>query len=57
MNNTFQIPKKEGVDRFPHNNEKYNVQFLNRSLKGEGKQSIKIGLKFPVKETGYFPKT
>jgi len=27
-NNTFSVFEKKGLDHFPHNNDKYNVQFL-----------------------------
>ena len=40
INNSFNVVEKEGVDSFPHNNHKYNVQFLDRSLRGRSKQIV-----------------
>ncbi len=34
VNNTFSIFPKRELEHYPHNNDKYNVQFLERSLHG-----------------------
>lgn len=47
ISNSFNVMEKEGVDQFPHNNRKYNVQFLDKTLQGGG-------LQFSAKDWGFF---
>lgn len=49
ISNTFSVAEKEGVDEFPHNNKKYNVQFAEKTLEGGT-------FNFPSQEKGYFTK-
>lgn len=49
VNNTFNVVHKQGVDQFPHNNKKYNVQFLDKTLEGGS-------LQFTAKDWGLFTK-
>ena len=34
INTTFSVFPKKELESFPHNNDKYNVQFLDRSVHG-----------------------
>lgn len=49
VNNSFGKYEQEELQEFPHNNKKYNIQFLDRTLTGGG-------LNFTVKDNGFFPK-
>lgn len=50
INSTFSVNEKyRGVEEFPHNNKKYNTQFLDKTLQGGG-------LNFTARDNGFFPK-
>ena len=51
-NDNFSRPVQEQMEEFPHNNRKYNIQFLEKNLKGRCKNIFISALKFPVKGLG-----
>lgn len=48
VNNSFNVVEKEGVDNYPHNNDKYNIQFSKQHLECGG------GLNFTCRDNGFF---